>query len=321
VHRMDDNLSALIIGYQRIVGIKINIENCIRNGIRDIFVSIDYPKVENTESMKRYREILDYLSQLNHEPDLLIRVRSSKSNTGCAVNIVTACDWFFSICSFGVILEDDCRPNDSFFSFVRESLNILSTETDAWMISGTQLAPESVLRGERILTPYPQIWGWATSAEKWSEIREIFFQRRNIVWPKSVGLAERAYWTQGERRARNGFVDAWDIILASQMRRRVKFAISPRINLVSNVGVDEYSTHTVQGSRWMAYPVMEFKISEKVVVRDDLAYIWLKKVFYRVRLRHIFSTRITQLMDIFIPSRKLYPPLVERLNALFVYLS
>jgi hypothetical protein len=317
---MTPNVSALIIGYQRLSGVQINIENCVRNGIQNIFVSIDYPKVGNIESMSRYNAILDYLSQISVSEGLDIYVRSSKSNIGCAVNVVTACEWFFSNCDFGVILEDDCRPNDSFFSFAREALTDLSSSKDTWMICGTQLVPTPQIGGDRIFSVYPQVWGWATSSEKWSEIRSVFFREEKVQWPKCVTLAEKTYWKSGEKRAREGFLDAWDIILASEMRRRVKFAITPRFNLVSNIGVDEHSTHTIANSQWMAHPVHHFEKLNDEIILDNEANMWLRDNFYKIRFRHIFSTKFTALLDRLIPSRKGFLPLKDRLKPDFVYL-
>lgn len=317
---MASKVSALIIGYQRLSGVQVNVDNCVRNGIRNIFVSIDFPKMQDIESMKRYHAILDYLSQIKNREGLDVSVRSSKSNIGSAVNVITACEWFFSNCDFGVILEDDCRPHDSFFSFVREGLADLSSRKDLWMVCGTQFVPTPTISGDRILAAYPQVWGWATSSEKWSEFRNVFYQEEEVQWPKSITLAEKTYWKSGERRAREGFLDAWDIVLASEMRRRVKFAIAPRVNLVSNIGVDEHSTHTIADSQWMAFPVQHFEKFDREIILDNEANVWLRDNFYKIRFRHIFSTRLTGLLDRLFRSRKGLPPLKDRLKPEFVYI-
>jgi homospermidine synthase len=56
-----------------------------------------------------------------------------KKNPGCKYAVSSAITWFFENEENGIILEDDCLPNQSFFGFVRNYLgdkDKIETRTD-----------------------------------------------------------------------------------------------------------------------------------------------------------------------------------------------
>ena len=62
---MQKELAALIIGYQRLSGVQKNIQLCIQNGIKTIYVSIDYPRISDTLHLSRHEEIIQYLQLIS----------------------------------------------------------------------------------------------------------------------------------------------------------------------------------------------------------------------------------------------------------------
>jgi len=295
---MSQEISALIIGYLRLDGLQKNIDLCIKNGVANIFVSIDFPKILNKKTLDTHREILKYLKFRSSNSDINLNVRVACSNMGSAVNVISSCDWFFEQSNYGVILEDDCIPNDSFFSLVRGSYIDLQNLQNVWLISGSQFVPKTNISSERILSKYPQIWGWATSKDKWKEIRKIYVDGLDKPWPAGISLSEKSFWGAGDRRARSGYLDAWDIILAAAMLKLGKMSLSANVNLVSNIGVDDVSTHTKENSNWFFYPTSQFEISNSEIALDSYSNDWLRLNYFKIRPRHVFSTKWTRFHDL-----------------------
>lgn len=318
---MQSELGALIVGYQRLAGIQKNMDLCVQNGIKNIYVSIDYPKITDNLSIRRHNEIIHYLHKKLLDGEINLFYRVAHKNVGSAINVITSCDWFFENNIFGVILEDDCIPNESFFHFVRENQRDLELDGRIWLISGTQFVPREIIASTRVLVKYPQIWGWATTNSKWAEIRGTYFGVGEKTWPSDIDSKEKAFWEAGEIRARKGYVDAWDIILAATMLKRQKYALVSNRNLVTNIGVDDVSTHTKKKSTWIAHPTSNLDQAQADIVLDENSSFWLKRNFYGIRARHLLSTKITRIFDLVrIKSRK-PTSLILRLSAEFTYYS
>ena len=71
----------------------------------------------------------------------------------------------------GIILEDDCIPNSTFFKYCDDLLTKYKNENNVWIISGDNGGP--ILRDQYFLdydytfSRVPLIWGWATWKDRW----------------------------------------------------------------------------------------------------------------------------------------------------------
>ena len=54
--------------------------------------------------------------------DCEVKTRFLDKNVGCSLGVSTAIDWLFENEEVGIILEDDCLPQKSFFPFMAEML-------------------------------------------------------------------------------------------------------------------------------------------------------------------------------------------------------
>ena len=59
-----------------------------------------------------------------------------KENLGCGLGPLTAINWFFENVEEGIILEDDCVPDQSFFYFCQELLEYYRNNKKIMHISG-----------------------------------------------------------------------------------------------------------------------------------------------------------------------------------------
>lgn len=288
----------LIIGYQRPENIKRIIETCILAGIEKIYLSVDYPKSDDYDSLEKYRSVLNIRNSFGRAT-LTFEINTYTSNLGCSAHVLSACDWVFSNEDYVIILEDDCLPSLDFFKFCSFYFSIESQFGNLVLASGSQFAPNTCGLDDAIFSKYALIWGWATTRKNWRRIRPAITDSQIYGWELLDWNEESVYWKEGSRRARAGFVDAWDTPLVNFIVQSGFFTLAPRNNLVSNVGDDYVATHTNSGSNWLRKETGTFNfISSSKLVFDLENDDYLKREFYRIRKRHLISTRLTRLRDI-----------------------
>lgn len=225
-------------------------------------------------------------------------------NAGAAVNVLGAVNWMLRYEDRGVVLEDDCHPIPEFFDFIDAALTAYADDERLWLACGTQVAPRNLMSGNHILAKYPLIWGWGVSRSQWNRLlpalRSSLVQTQ-LPWLVRALFASPAerYWHGGHRRAREGFVDAWDLPLVYTMRRADALAVLPATPLVSNVGDDARATHTANEERWtrltpeaIALPLVPSAPSDTTKVE-----VWLEQHLFGISPRHRMSTSVRWLLD------------------------
>lgn len=289
--------AALIIGYRRHSLLESQINVLVEGGITRIYISLDAAASKDSEHDVCLT--LDAAKALmQSRKDVKIQIATHLENVGCAAGVLSACDWFFSQESFGLILEDDCIPTADFIHFCTDARRHLIENDQIWLICGTQFAPSHLSLPTWNISKYALIWGWATSDKKWNEIAASLHKPTKISRRLKIANSERRYWMAGARRATLGIIDAWDCLLISQMISAEKFALLPSASLVRNVGFDSAATHTTVKDQWLDHTPAIYLQTDLVPRRNLALDEWLKRKFYRISFRHLFSTRITHLIDL-----------------------
>jgi len=306
------DMAVLLIAYRRKDHVKTILEICKRNMVSKIYIALDGAKpgsesgqIDNFEICRLVEEFEKHFSG---EVKRLFRDR----NVGCAASVLSACDWIFENEESAAILEDDCIPNDDFFDFSRQTLSCMRSDPNIWLSCGTQFSPSSLHYDSWLLSSYALTWGWATTSKNWGSISQAFKLQKAIDKNVSISAWERTYWNQGARRAQSGWVDVWDTILLQQMRVHKKMAILPKFPLVTNVGNDTSATHTHGQSPWLHLDTGGFykpSASPLISIPNDS---WLRRNLFTISSRHIFSTKVTALIDFLKRNRLPMPPLIDR---------
>ena len=112
---------------------------------------------------KETRSIIDLI---DWECEIKTLLRTE--NLGCKIAVSSAIDWFFENEEQGIILEDDCLPNESFFNFCEQLLNQFKENKEIMHISGNNFQ-DGITRGDGsfYFSKYNHIWGWATWKRAW----------------------------------------------------------------------------------------------------------------------------------------------------------
>jgi len=237
-----ERIPALIIGYSRVNGVERIVRELIAQEISSIYIAIDGQKQENKDTYSAFQNLRVRLSQEFPETKITWWLRDK--NLGCAVSVITAIDWIFQSENRAVILEDDLSVGSSFHQYSREAFRYLKENENVLLFTGTRLHTLTEARiAPGTLSPYPVIWGWGTTDEKWKLLRSIYYS--DICKLKcSSDMRVNSFWKVGLARSLNQRIDAWDVPLAYYLLKEKKLCLLPPINMISNLGFDEFATHT-----------------------------------------------------------------------------
>jgi hypothetical protein len=165
------------------------------------------------------------------------------NNLGCGVAVSGAINWFFSQVEKGIIIEDDCQPNISFFSFCEELLERYEFNEKITHISGTNhqyRIPRGY--GDYYFSCNFNVWGWATWRRAW----KIYdFKMDNLLvtlcdHPDSKLIPEKLFLDVYHNK-----IDTWDIQWHYINFKINNLSVIPNINLIKNLGFNKNATHTI----------------------------------------------------------------------------
>lgn len=290
----------LLICYQRVETVIEILDSALLSGVSCIYISVDAPKARDYCSINNFYRLKavvesyrDKFSEFNS--------RFLERNVGCGIHVLSSIDWAFTSVKELIILEDDCIPAPDFFDFVKDGLEIMRRQPDIALTCGAQQAPPNSQVNSFYKSKYSLTWGWATSKVRWDEFKSTTVQGALRTSVDILDLnSERVYWREGARRALNGFVDVWDTPLVYYLQSTNKFALLPRENLISNVGNDSVATHMGGEKQWLFKSTGNYLSLGTNEVRKDLrADRWLSQNFYKIGRRHLLTTRISRLIDVF----------------------
>lgn len=217
-----------------------------------LFVAVDGPRLHvatdqaRCDEVKRITELIDWPCEL--------QTRFNLENMGCKRAIETAISWFFSNVERGIILEDDCLPNDSFFAFCDQMLQRYAKNDRIMCISGDNFLPEISLKNTTeqasyYFTKYMHCWGWATWRRAWHhycpELTNPASQSdADVIGQFPTSRDELRYWSKRFAGVRSGRINTWDYGWQHAIWKNQGLVVAPSVNLVENIGFGEDATHT-----------------------------------------------------------------------------
>jgi hypothetical protein len=213
---------------------------------KELYVAADGPRPnrqEDVENCKQARQVvLD-----NIDWDCHIHTLLRDHNLGCGLSVSSSITWFFENVEEGIILEDDCVPELSFFFYCSDLLMRFRNEERMMHIGGSNFLNRTVSRNSYYFSKYPHIWGWATWKRAWNTYKfriddEVEGALPMIFQTYEWSRAEKKYWTRCLLEAEK--VDTWDCQWAFAVWRKGGLSILPSSNLILNIGFDGHATHT-----------------------------------------------------------------------------
>ncbi len=200
-----------------------------------------------------------------------------KKNLGCGKAVSKAITWFFKNNTKGIILEDDCLPNEDFYYYCDQMLNRYEYNGKIMHISGVNYLPNKLKkRNGYYFSKMTHVWGWATWRRAWRK-----YDYKMTRWGTSITkntfsnnydvLHERNYWSSIFDIVKKRKIDTWDYQWLYSCWVNEGLSINPGVNLVKNIGIEKDGTHTKNKINGIENKLEKFSYPLKnpsVVARD-----------------------------------------------------
>ncbi len=214
-----------------------------------VYIASDGPRSHIPGELEKVRSSRDTAIKLLID-NCYIDTLFQNNNLGCKKAVQTAIDWFFKNEPEGIILEDDCLPDESFFPYCAYLLDHYRDDSRIGIISGDNFQFGGLkLESSYYFSRYAHVWGWASWRRVWK-----FYRSDSQFWEemKAEKLLHnvfnswktRSYWENILRRVYNNRIDTWDYQLNLSLWSQNMLSIIPACNMVTNIGFDNDATHT-----------------------------------------------------------------------------
>lgn len=191
-------------------------------------------------------------SMLNWDCD--VRLMRLDSNLGCGRGPYEAMKWAFEYEEKLIILEDDCVPATSFFSYCDYLLDKFCDDSRIWVVSGDNYCEQYPMPNDYVFTRYAHSQGWGTwkrcfleldlSMKKWDEFNHRMYIK-SILPDNEAEFFLRIFKRVVQDTHAKDHV--WDFQFGFAVMANNGLGITPRKNLVSNIGY--VGTHSSQRNR------------------------------------------------------------------------
>lgn len=285
-------------------------EKIRRQKPKKFYIGADGPRLNILDDKKKCENTRNIvLNGIDWPCETHTLFREENLGTGKAVS--EAISWFFENEEQGIILEDDCLPDDTFFEFCSTLLYKYSNSEDVMSISGTNI----LLDGWKFKTQsyhfgHGGIWGWATwrrawklydfNMNGWNKLQvqnKIKNAMKNENWyDYFYGMFEGTF---------NKKMDTWDLQWFFCILINGGKSISPSRNLVRNIGFGTGATNTTETNSPYAnmitsplsFPLIAPLIEEfdEDFLRKSFNYIFLYKKGFVGRVKFLFNNLLKKL--------------------------
>ena len=233
---------------------------------RKLLVIADGPSADRpgeAEKCAAARTVVDRL--IDWDCELLKNY--SDANLGVEERFHSGFNWVFEQCEAAIILEDDELPHASFFPFCHDLLERYREDERVMATNGTNFqlgkytTPHSYY-----FSRYFHCWGFATWRRAWTlydvKIRR-WQQLRATPWLLDIcagNEAEAKYHADIFDRLTRGEIRTWDYQVTFSLWANSGLAITPNVNLVSNIGFGKDALHHRGDSPFANLPTLEMPL-------------------------------------------------------------
>jgi hypothetical protein len=234
---------------------------------RQLYIAADGPRASISGEAKVCKQVRE--SIINKiDWDCEIHTLFRQSNIGCGLAVSSAISWFFENEEEGIILEDDCLPDKTFFKYCSELLDQHRFNSSISIISGCNFDQNQTNHNSNssyFYSKIPYTWGWATwkrtwegydyNIEKWNKINRRAF----LKWLFDE-IEFQNFWEKVFNDVYGGQKTTWDYQFFFHCFSQKQLAIVPSVNLVTNIGHDQSATHTFNSESLQSkFPIIPIK--------------------------------------------------------------
>jgi hypothetical protein len=214
---------------------------------RTLLVVADGPRATVATDIEACAQVRAIATNVDWPCDVITEF--APENLGCERRVSSGITWAFELVDHAILLEDDIRPDPSFFGFCDIMLERYADDPRIMHVTGRNpLGAWSADSGDYLYARTGSIWGWATWRRAWAEY-DVSMDRYRTP-PRTRAIADAAIdptqrefldWMLHLDVAKR--MDTWDIPWTMAMYALGGLAVVPTRNLVGNVGFRDDATH------------------------------------------------------------------------------
>jgi len=202
-----------------------------------LYVFADGPRLGHHEDIGKCERVREVICE--RESFINMKVRFQERNMGPLYSVKCALDWYFDQEEEGIIIEDDCLPELSFFHFCEELLSKYGPSENIFMVSGSNFIPDFPMQASYIFSRLALIWGWATWKRSWKKFDASMKEWPNYVSTKDLGYfgkKEKLVYSLINQQYLNPQLRTWGVLWRATFLVNKGLSIIPKRNLVRNMG-------------------------------------------------------------------------------------
>lgn len=210
----------------------------------ELFIAADGPRNEVQTDHENCEKVRNLVSTIDWKCNTEKLFRNE--NIGCAKAIGGAISWFFENVDQGIILEEDCLPDTSFFQYAEFLLKKYQDYDRIMHIAGTNLLPFPEAEYSYSFSRLVQVGASATWKRAWR-----CYDNKLSNWPTvKTRLDQDIFGQYTERffhaidKAYSNPGRAYGPIWAYSCLANNGLSIVPKVNLIKNIGFGKGATHT-----------------------------------------------------------------------------
>lgn len=203
-----------------------------------LYITSDGPRLNNETDKSNCEQVKAIVENIDWPCD--VKRLYAKENLGFSRRIKSALQWFFENEEMGIILEDDCLPCSSFFTYCELLLEKHKDNDDVQLISGCNFCDQPISKSaDYFIADFGYIWGWASWKRAFNNIKwQTDYDLTAIEKKLLSAFRNKEYVSHFYSIVEHYYnkKDCWDVELFVFTIMNNKKKILPNVNLVSNIG-------------------------------------------------------------------------------------
>jgi len=237
-----------------------------------LYIAADAPRQERPQEKEKCELARSIVNKIDWPCE--VKTRFLSDHLGCKYGVSSAISWFFEQVEEGIILEDDCLPTPDFFPYCEELLQYYRHDSRIMHICGVNfLFKEFDNDFSYRFSQLAHIWGWASWRRAWKFYdldldKFVYFDKQKLFSNDYMDQVSKNIFINSNANE----IDTWDYQWGFSVISNNGLCISPRVNMISNIGFSKDALHTTDiNSKYslMAHHPMSFPLKHCPVIIAD----------------------------------------------------
>jgi hypothetical protein len=273
-----------------------------------LFVAANGPRRDVSTDIELCKTVRKIFDEIDWECEL--HTNFPETNVNMHIRWCSTLDWFFESVDSGIILEDDCIPDLSFFSYCTELLERYKDNPEIMHINGSNFQ-FGRKRGNAsyYFSKYAHVWGWATWKRAWKKYDDKLstlpmFEKKHLIDTAVTSGKEKKYWLKYFGSIYSGKRNSCDIKWLYATWLYDGLSITPNVNMISNIGYGLAAGHTFLKNKSMGQQTFDLG---KIVHPTPLEFVrnldadsfTFKSYFHRNFFQKAFYVTVMKIINLF----------------------